>query len=47
MDTIVQIAGYSEAVFALGIMAAIAIGSWFVKKPYEPEDKKKDEEATA
>ena len=46
MDIFVNIAGYTEAVLALGIMVFIGIASWFIRKPYEPEDKK-DETATA
>lgn len=47
VDTIVQIAGYTEAVFALGIMALIGIASYFIRKPYDPDDKKKGEKETA
>ena len=46
MDIFVNIAGYTEAVLALGVMMFIGIASWFIRKPYEPEDKK-DETATA
>ena len=41
METLVEIAGYTEAVCALTLMAVIGVASWFIRKPYEPTDKPK------
>jgi len=46
MDTFIQIAGYTEATGALVLMAAVAIGSWFIKPDADlDKDSSKTEQA--